>query len=108
METMGDRIKKRRMELGFTLADVAEKLGVESSTILRYENGHIENIKYTIMLKLADILYCTPSYLMGLESKEDSINAIYLSFAKDAQENGIDPEDIQAALNMIKSIKEKK
>lgn len=32
-----DKIKKRRLELNLTLDDVAKELGVNKSTVLRYE-----------------------------------------------------------------------
>ena len=40
---IGSRIKQRRLELNLTQPYVAEKMGVTASTILRYENGSIDN-----------------------------------------------------------------
>mgnify|MGYP000031342996 FL=1 len=42
---IGSRIKQRRLELNLTQPYVAEKMGVTASTILRYENGSIDNTK---------------------------------------------------------------
>ena len=40
----GDRIKQRRIELGLTADDLAQKIGKSRATIYRYENGDIENM----------------------------------------------------------------
>lgn len=42
---IGSRAKQRRLELNLTQPYVAEKMGVTASTILRYENGSIDNTK---------------------------------------------------------------
>ena len=58
-------IKKRRKELGLTLAELAEMVGLRDATIQRYESGEIQNIKKETVLKLAKVLKCSPGYLMG-------------------------------------------
>lgn len=65
MGILNERIKKRRLEVGLTLLQVAESLGIEESTVQRYESGKIENIKYETMIMLSNILKCSPTYLMG-------------------------------------------
>lgn len=65
---MADRIKSRRIEMGFTQEELATKLGLQKSAIAKYENGRVENIKRSIISKMAEILECKPSYLMGWES----------------------------------------
>ncbi len=64
METLQVRLKKRRRQLGLTLAQVAEEIGVKEATVQRYESGAIQNIKYKTILKLSDTLKCSPSYLL--------------------------------------------
>ena len=59
------RIKHRRLELGYTLLYVAEQLQIKEATMQRYESGAIKNIKHETITKLAQILKCDPSYLMG-------------------------------------------
>ena len=58
-------IKKRRKELGLTLVQLAELVGLRDATIQRYESGEIQNIKKDTVLKLAKVLKCSPGYLMG-------------------------------------------
>lgn len=108
---IGQKIKTRREELGLTLKDIADQIGVASSTISRYETGRIENIKMPVIDSIADALNVNPSWLLGKSDKknpdidEDSLDSVYLSLARDAQNNGIDPDDIKTAIDMIKKIR---
>jgi len=63
-------IKKRRKELGLTLKDVAEKLGVSESLISRYESNDVKNMGIDKLIPLAEVLKTTPTYLMGLEKEK--------------------------------------
>ena len=65
MATIHERIKERRIALNLTLAQVADRLGIQEATMQRYESGAIKNLKHETVVKLADILYCHPAYLMG-------------------------------------------
>ena len=67
MGILNDRIKEMRNKNGFTLAYVAEQLGIKEATMQRYESGEIKNIKHETIVKLAEIFNCSPSYLMGWE-----------------------------------------
>lgn len=64
MET-NEIIKKRRLELGLTLKDIAESLGVAESTVSRYESKEINNMGIDKIKQLSEVLKCSPSYLMG-------------------------------------------
>lgn len=59
------RIKERRLAMDYTQEELANKLGLQKSAIAKYENGRVENIKRSVIQKMATILECTPSYLMG-------------------------------------------
>lgn len=65
--TSGEQIKRRRLELGYSVDDVAEKLGKNRATIYRYENNEIENLPATVLMPLAKVLNTTPAHLMGWE-----------------------------------------
>ena len=67
MATINERIKERRLQMGLTLLDVADALGVKEATAQRYESGAIKNISHETVCKLSEILRCPPSYLMGWE-----------------------------------------
>ena len=51
---IGSRVKQRRLELNLTQPYVAEKMGVTASTILRYENGSIDNTKKMVLEGLSE------------------------------------------------------
>lgn len=61
---IGERIKKRRKELGFTLQEIADKVGVASSTIQRYENGTISQYKLPILESIAKVIKVNPVWLV--------------------------------------------
>lgn len=63
--TMAERIRNRRKELGFTQEELALALGLQKAAVAKYESGRVENIKQAVLLKMADLLECTPAYLMG-------------------------------------------
>ncbi|MBR6728662.1 MAG: LexA family transcriptional regulator [Clostridia bacterium] len=67
---IGQRIKKKREENGFSLQDIAEKLAVNRSSVMRWENGETNRIKLPVIEKLAQILKTTPQYLMGYEDND--------------------------------------
>jgi repressor LexA len=62
-----EKLKSLRHALGLTLEDVAKVVGVSKPTVQRWENGNIKNLRMDKIKKLADVLLCTPDYLMGWE-----------------------------------------
>lgn len=67
---VGERIKKRRKELGLSVDEVAERLGKNRATIYRYESSAIEKLPSPVLEPLAVVLSTTPGYLMGWEDEE--------------------------------------
>lgn len=70
MREIGKRIKERRLELGMSGKDVGDILGVDKTTIYRYEKGEIEKIPISNMEKMAKALHITPEYLMGWKTPD--------------------------------------
>ena len=64
---IGEKIKQRRMEIGISAEELADRIGKSRATVYRYENGDIEDIPITIIKPLAKALKTTPAYLMNLE-----------------------------------------
>jgi len=67
---IGQRIKQRREAIGLSMQDVADKLDVNRSSVMRWENGETNKIKLPIVEKLAQILQTSPDYLMGYREAE--------------------------------------
>lgn len=85
--SMSKRIKEERLKMGLTQEQLAEQLGVQKSAIAKYENGRVENIKRSVIQKMATIFGCDPCYLLdlvdeprteptGLEQKIAKLDAI--------------------------------
>ena len=68
--TVGERIKQRRKELKMSANELGIKLGVNRSTIVRYESGYIEKLPIEILEPIAKALHTTPAYLMNWEEEQ--------------------------------------
>ena len=68
--TVGERLKRRRKELGMSAEAVAEKLGCSPSTVYRYENGEINKMGIDKLKPIAEAINTSPAYLMGWEDEE--------------------------------------
>lgn len=62
---IGSRIADRRVQIGFTMDDVARRIGVAKSTIQRYEKGQINKIKLPVIESIAAVLSVDPDWLIG-------------------------------------------
>lgn len=76
-----ENIKRTRLDLGFTLDEVAKKVGVSKPTLQRYESGVISNIPSDKVEKLAEVLQTTPAKLMGWNEKKEENNKDKLSIS---------------------------
>lgn len=65
MENLSAVLRERRKELGLTLAQIADQMGVAEATVQRWESGNIKSIRYEKISKLADILKVNPASFMG-------------------------------------------
>lgn len=65
--TIGERIKRRRMQLNMSVDELAEKLGKNRATVYRYEKDEIRDMPTTVLEPLANALCTTPADLMGWE-----------------------------------------
>ena len=67
---IGERIKAIRKKRGFTLDEVAEKLGISVSTLSRYESSQITKIPISIIEGLCTALGTTTGEIMGNSGEE--------------------------------------
>lgn len=63
--TIGEKIRKLRIDLGLTQEELADAVSTKKQTIHKYEVGIITNIPATKIKDIADKLKTTPAYLMG-------------------------------------------
>lgn len=68
-------MRKKRLELGLSQEEVATKLGYKSrSSVNKMECSR--NLPLSKVEKVAEVLGCTPSYLMGWEDLFSPENAV--------------------------------
>lgn len=63
----GSKIKNRRMELGLSLREAAERAGVTASTFYKWENGVIDSMRVDKVKRLAQALVLEESELLTFE-----------------------------------------
>ena len=92
LEDTGRRIKKLRTEKGWTLEQFGEAVGVNKSTVRKWETGMIKNMRRDKLISIAQALGTTPAYLMGWEEEE-----------KPTQPRGnlLPPDRLQIHLNTV-------
>ena len=114
--TTGKRIKARRKELGISADQLAEKIGVNRSTIFRYENGDIEKLPLTHLEPIAVALSTTVENLMGWEkTPEQEELEEYLEQLKTRPEMRMlfklsaqaTKEDVEQAVRIIEAIRKR-
>ena len=112
---LGDYIRDKRLERNMSLREFARLCDLSHTHLDSIEKGYDSrtgkeiNITNDTLCKLSKALGVDESYLLNLSlGKEDdskSLDDVYLSFAKQAQSEGILPEDIKAAIEIIKKFK---
>lgn len=71
-ESMGMRINRLRLKNNMTLEELGNKVGVGKSTVRKWENGMIANMRRDKIAKLAAALNVSPGYLMGWNESEST------------------------------------
>lgn len=66
--TVGEIIYNRRKELGLTLEEIGNATGVSKSTVKKWENGYIANMRRDKIEKLAKVLQISPIVLLGIDN----------------------------------------
>ena len=68
-------IKIRRQELGYTLEELGNLVGVGKSTVRKWETGIKKNIKRDKIALMAKVLNVSPAALLGIEEYSTSSNS---------------------------------
>lgn len=80
---IGERIRRLRKDRHMTQEELAHMLGLQKSAIAKYEKGRVSNIKKATLLKMAEILEVSPSYLLGIEEyavREEPETALLMEY----------------------------
>ena len=78
---LGDKIKMLREQKDMTLEELGNAVGVGKSTVRKWENGMIANMRRDKIAKVAAALDVSPAYLMGWK-EELKENPALLELAK--------------------------
>lgn len=113
-------LKSRRLELGLSMKELADKVGVNEATISRWESGNIANMKRDKIVLLAKALNISPAVIMEWEEPQKE-QAYYLNeetaeLAQELFENpnykmlfdaarGADPESMKLAADILTRMK---
>lgn len=68
---VGERVKDRRIELGLSMPELGKRIGVNKSTIQRYEADGVDPKRTMIINGLAEALLTTPEWLTGLSDDKE-------------------------------------
>ena len=75
-DTLGHVIKKKRLQLGMTLRDLAAKAGVHHATIDRIETDQFKVVDPSTLVKIAETLHLYLLSLNGAGVKDEDIRII--------------------------------
>ena len=104
-------LKARRKELGLTLEEVGNFVGVGKSTVRKWETGYIENMKRDKIALLAQVLKVSPveivtgePYTKQAEIPQElkDIGVEWMLVAKKAKQSGLTPEQITDLIQAVK------
>lgn len=90
---IGERIRELRIKNNLTQQNIADHLGINRTTYVKYETGDID-ISAKVLNILADLFSVPTDYLLGREPNEDKKNSL-------PPLNQKDEKDISVALDKI-------
>lgn len=98
-------MKTRRKELGLTMREVAERVGVSEGTVSRWESGDIKTMRRDKIAALARVLDVPPAVLMDWE-EYDVERMERRKLAKELAElaNVANVEHLKIAINLLKQL----
>lgn len=99
--TLLTKIKMLCVQNNTTVSKLEKELEFGNGTISRWDNATPSGDR---LAKVADHFNVSVDYLLGRE-ESDQLNNVYFSLAKEAEQNGIDPNDIKAAIEIIKKFR---
>ena len=101
-----DIIKQKRIECGYTMKELAQKVGVSEATVSRWESGNLATMKHTKIMLLANALGISPAALftsapapapLYLTQQEETLVKKYRQLDADGREDVDDYVDMKLA-----------
>lgn len=107
---LGEKIRVSREKTGLTMEELGKKCGTTKQTIYKYETGKVTNIPLDRLMKIADAVDVSASYLMGWEDinaeqlTDGELSEVKRSLIQFAQ--SLTDEQAALALRVLRSIVE--
>ena len=98
-ETMGQVIKRKRLQIGMSLRDLAKAADVSHVAIMRIEDDKFNTVDPAILTKIADTLHLDRLFLLSLNGagvKDEDIRIIARAAGK------MSPEQRRQMLEMLR------
>lgn len=98
MDAIGKRLIQLKEERGLTSIEMAKKLGVNKSTITRYETGEIKP-NVDMMILISQIFGVSLDWLAGFDTET---SAAYDPVIRECMDANIPPERLMQAVKLLK------
>ena len=96
----GQRIFNARQAAGLTQSELGDKVGVNGTTIMRYENGTTKRMRFDLLVNIAKVLEIDPIELTGMNNVFQA-NELSNQIENQVGLNARDKKDIAKDLNSI-------
>ena len=121
---IGAIIRRRRIELGLSQEELAERCGFKSKSSINKMEAGVQGLPQSKIIAVAKALETTPGYILGWEGVEENQQQEYYTDEVTAQiaedmatnpnlrmlydvQRDMDPEDLQAMYSMAMALKRK-
>ncbi|MDT8861924.1 helix-turn-helix domain-containing protein [Alkalihalobacillus sp. MEB130] len=101
---IGERVKKYRLEKGYSLSELAEKAGVAKSYLSSIERNIQSNPSIQFLEKVSFVLGVTVEHLLNEDQKSDdvSLDSAWVELVREAMDSGITKEQFKEYLEFNK------
>ncbi|ARK32840.1 helix-turn-helix domain-containing protein [Halalkalibacter krulwichiae] len=100
---IGERVKKFRLEKGFSLSELAEKAGVAKSYLSSIERNIQSNPSIQFLEKISSVLGVSVEVLLNEEEHyKNELDSAWVELVREAMESGISKEQFKEYLEFNK------
>lgn len=90
----GEKLRRRRLELGLTLDQLAEKIGSRKAYVWQLENKKPAKPSGELLLKIANVLDISAEYLIDDTVQDPTDKQVRIALARGARNRGLTQADL--------------